>query len=523
MENATAIPGATARAPRDTAPVTIVIFGATGDLTKRLLFPALHRLMATGLLSSSTRLIGYAIEDWTTPQFVAHLHEGVETLGGGVDDAVWAEFAPRMTYIKGDLTPESMKSLGALIDGPTVFYLALPPVLFSQAATSLGEIGLANEDNGWRRLVIEKPFGTSLESAKALQAQLRSQWEEHQLYRIDHFLGKDTVHNLLVFRLANRFVEAIWNSANIAQVQITASETIGLVGRWRYYDAAGALRDMLQNHLMQLFALCAMEPLSVWDPEILREHKVEVLRAVRPFTSVDIPSRTVRGQYAAGTVKDVDVVAYRAEEHIEPTSKTETYAALQFFVDNWRWEGVPFSLRSGKHLVAGLTEIALELRQPPLSLFGRVDASDEGHWIVLRLRPDETIQITAVAKKAGLGMQTEHIVLTATDPDAGGADYSAYEQLLLDVISGDSSSYIRGDEALLAWEIVQPVLDAWAASGEPVLYPSGSDGPPPSPGFFPPNKAWRDIKRSTPSPTVPTTNPTANLKANPTANPPVIR
>ncbi len=484
--------GAQLPAPAEAS--TFVILGGSGDLTRRLLFPALHRLMALGRVATTLKVIGYAIEDWTTAQFVNHLREGVAQFGDGVDEEVWAAFTVHAQYIQGDLTPEKVAALSEVVTGPAIFYLALPPTLFSQAATSLGVAGLAEEASGFRRLIIEKPFGTSADSAAVLQQQLRDHWEEHQLYRIDHFLGKDTVQNILVFRLANRFVEAIWNAGNIAQVQITASETIGLEGRWRYYDQAGALRDMLQNHLMQLFAICAMEPPAVWDGEVVRQHRVEVLRAVRPIGPGDVARATVRGQYTAATVGGNALPGYLEEQNIPATSATETYAALRLFVDNWRWQGVPFLLRSGKRLAGDLTEIALELRNPPRALF---NSPDDEHpppsWIVLRIRPDETIEIDAIAKKAGLGLTTDRIVLSATDAQASTGGYSAYEQLILDALAGDPSLFIRGDEAQQAWHIVQPVLDEWSRNGRPDPYPAGSEGPPPPAGFFHDLLAWRPL------------------------------
>ena len=476
------------RQDMDTPPgpdCTLVILGASGDLTRRLLFPAIHRLMALGRLKPSTRVIGYAMEEWTTEEFVSRLKEGVDQFGDGVDEQVWSEFEKHAQYFAGDLTPEKLRVLTTAVSGDAVFYLALPPTVFAQAAATLGEVGLAEQSGGFRRLVIEKPFGTSLESAHALQASLLQHWTEPQIYRIDHFLGKDTVQNILVFRLANRFVEAIWNASNIAQVQITASETLGLEGRWRYYDQAGALRDMLQNHLMQLFAICAMEPPSVWDGEVARQHRAEVLRTVRRIGPDDVATAAVRGQYTPGTIAGAAVGGYLEEEHIPATSTTETYAAIRLFVDNWRWQGVPFTLRSGKRLAGNLTEIALEFRSPPRAVFGQPGATaEENSWIVLRIRPDETIEIDAIAKKAGLGLETERVVLSATDVEANLGGYSAYEQLILDALNGDPSLFIRGDEAEEAWRIVQPVLDAWAASGAPVPYAAGSDGPVPPEGFF---------------------------------------
>jgi glucose-6-phosphate 1-dehydrogenase len=471
--------------------LTIVILGASGDLTRRLLFPAIHRLMALGRLAPTTRIVGYAIDPWTTEQFVAHLRDGVEQFGDGIDENVWATVAATARYLSGDLDAAHLGALSELVAGGALFYLALPPALFGPAADALGQVGFADEATGRRRLVIEKPFGTDLASAQALQQAVRTHWREDQILRIDHFLGKDAVQNMLVFRLANRFIEAIWNTGSIRQVQITAAETIGLEGRWRYYDKAGALRDMLQNHLMQLFAVTAMEPPAVWEAEVLREHKVEVLRAVQPAT--DVSQRAVRGQYAAGTVGGKPVIGYLQEENIPATSTTETYAAIQLWVDNWRWQGVPFSLRSGKCLGADVTEIALQLRAAPSMLFGTNTDLDDGCWIVLQLRPDETISIEAIAKKAGLGLATERIVLSTTDAAAHESEYSAYEQLILDAVAGDASLFIRGDEAMAAWRIVQPVLDAWASGGAPVAYAAGSDGPAPPPGFFADGEGWRRV------------------------------
>ena len=469
---------------------TIVILGASGDLTKRLLFPAIHRLMAVGRLPIDTKIVGYAIDEWTTEQFVTHLREGVEQFGDGVDKTVWSSIETTARFVAGDLDPARVAQLESVVTGPVLFYLALPPGLFPTAAAGLGAAGFADESTGWRRLVVEKPFGTDLASAGALQDSLRTHWREDQILRIDHFLGKDAVQNMLVFRLANRFIEAVWNSNSIAQVQITASETIGLEGRWRYYDKAGALRDMLQNHLMQLFALTAMEPPAVWEPEVLREHKVEVLRSTRMVDNTELSA--IRGQYTEDTVAGTTVKGYRAEDNIPATSTTETYAALELFVDNWRWQGVPFYLRSGKALSGNLTEIALQLRPAPTAMFHGSTRADDGAWITLQLRPNETIEIEAIAKTAGLGLETERIALTATQPGSA-PEYSAYEQLILDAIAGDASLFIRGDEAMAAWKLVQPVLDAWAAGGAPIPYPAGSDGPDAPAGFFALGNSWRPL------------------------------
>jgi glucose-6-phosphate 1-dehydrogenase len=486
-----------------TPPLTIVIAGASGDLTQRLLFPAIHRLVADGLLPLETRIVGYAMDDWTREQFTARLRDGVEHFGDGIDEPAWAALSAGAAYVSGDLSPASVAELVPLVPGPAVFYLALPPSLFGTAASALAGAGLADQSAGWRRLVIEKPFGTDVVSAQALQEQLTAGWQEQQLFRIDHFLGKDTVQNLLLFRLANRFIEAIWNQANIAQVQITASETLGLEGRWRYYDRAGALRDMLQNHLMQLFAITAMEPPPNWEGEALRQHKVDVLRATRGPSGDQIAAHAVRGRYQAGAINGEAVPGYLEEPNIPATSTAETYAALRLEIDTWRWQGVPFFLRSGKRLGGNLTEIALQLKDAPPLRLGRSTAIDlasdhpsgrGSQWVVLRLRPDETIEIDAIAKKAGLGMEIERITLTATDTNVTKAEYSAYEQLILDLVNDERSPFVRGDEALEAWRICQPVLDAWAAGGQPLDYPAGSEGPEAPGGLFPPDlPGWRPV------------------------------
>ncbi len=477
----------------DQPPTTFVILGASGDLTRRLLFPALHRLLCNGDVALSTNIIGYAVEAWSSTDFVAHLRQGVEEFGGGVDEQVWTAIAANTTYVCGDLDPTHVQALLDHVTGNAVFYLALPPSLFSEAAAAIATVGLADETTGFRRLVIEKPFGTDRTTCDALQTSLCQRWQEHQLFRIDHFLGKDTVQNLMVFRLANRFVEAVWDRASIAQVQITAAETLGLEGRWRYYDQAGALRDMLQNHLMQLFALCAIEPPTAWAGDTFRNHKVELLTSVRSIASDDVLNSAVRGVYGRSE-HDASVVGYLEEPNIASTSTTETYAALRLTVDTPRWQGVPFYLRSGKRLGGALTEIALQLRPVPVAPFGRDASVDEPLWIVFQLRPDETITIEAIAKKAGLGLSTERIALDATDVSAtASADYSSYEQLLLDIFAGDVSHFIRGDEASEAWRIVQPVLDRWAVDGAPMPYPSGSDGPEPPAGFFLDRHSWRKV------------------------------
>jgi glucose-6-phosphate 1-dehydrogenase len=468
---------------------TLVILGATGDLTRRLLMPALYRLYALGHLEGLS-LVGYAMEGWSREEFVAHLEEGLRQFAPGFEAGRWGALAARIDYCPGDLSAENLSVLKGRLTPSAVFYLALPPDLFGQAAEGLGQAGLSREEGGYRRLVVEKPFGYDLASAEALRAQIHRFWAEEQVYRIDHFLGKETVQNLLVFRFANRFLEPVWNSSHVAQVQITFAETLGLEGRWRYYDGAGALRDMLQNHLMQLFTLTALEPPSVWDAEVLREHKGEVLRAVRPIPAEQVDGFAVRGQYTAGTLGGQPVPGYLQEPHIPPGSHTETFAALKLYVDNWRWKGVPFYLRSGKRLAADWAEVAVQFREVPTRFFGGEPRLS--NWLVFRMKPREALDLVAWAKRPGLSLEPRQVVLSAPYERAGDPEYSAYEQLLLDVFQGDQAHFLRFDEAEWAWRILEPVLQAWK-EGKPEPYPAGSAGPAGQDRLMEPGHAWRPL------------------------------
>jgi glucose-6-phosphate 1-dehydrogenase len=366
--------------------------------------------------------------------------------------------------------------------------------MFADAARSLARARLDGERTGWRRLVIEKPFGTSLESALELNAQLHRDWSEEQIYRIDHYLGKETVQNLLVFRFANRFLDPVLNSHHVAQVQITAAETIGIEGRYRYYDGIGALRDMIQNHLMQLFTLTAIEPPALWDAEVLRSHKVEVLKAVRPVAPEDAAAVASRGQYVSGRVNGSQVLGYRDEEGVPDDSETETFAAVKFFVDNWRWKDVPFYLRSGKRLARDVTEIAIQFREPATWLFRETPLEHvEPNWLIFRIRPRESVQLTALAKQPGLELETRQVALEAGYARASDQPASAYEQLLLDLLEGDTTPFLRFDEVEWAWRVLQPVLDAWEA-GAPELYRSGDEGPRSQHAILEAGHEWRPLR-----------------------------
>jgi glucose-6-phosphate 1-dehydrogenase len=474
-----------------TAP-SLVICGASGDLAGRLLLPALFHLERTGRLPALA-IVGFSIEKWRTDEFQAHVRDRLQQFAPGFTDAIWQRFVKRLAYVSGDFSPQGTADLARAISGDAVFYLALPPKIFGDAATGLALAGLNQAQGAWRRLVVEKPFGVDLASARALNASVSEHWTESQVLRIDHFLGKETAQNLLVFRLANGFVEPLLNSRYVEQVQITAAETLGLEGRVSYYDGAGALRDMLQNHLMQLFTLAALEPLPVWEADVLREHKVEVLRAVRPIPAKDVARFSVRGQYAKGRSGHADVPGYLEEQGIRSGSTTETFAALKLYVDNWRWKGVPFYLRSGKRLASNLTEVAFQFREPPRTLFREIaDAKLDPNWLVFRIKPDEAVDLVAFAKKPGLSLETRPVTLHTPYLAAEEVEFAAYEQLLLDAIEGDRSPFIRYDEVDFAWQLLQPVLDAWK-SGAPEAYAAGSEGPAAADALLERGHRWRPL------------------------------
>lgn len=467
----------------------LVILGATGDLTQRLLMPALYRLHQLGY-ARDLKITGYAIEDWSAQRFRDHIQKALHTFVPDYKAEEGQEFCAGLDYITGSLEAGQMKEIGHRIKGSALFYLALPPPLFGTAAAALGEAGLAQTSKGWRRLIVEKPFGTDLASAEVLRKQIHSQWAEENILRIDHFLGKETTQNLMVFRFANRFLEPLWNSAHIAQVQISCPETLGVEHRAAYYDHAGALRDMLQNHLMQLFCLTAMEPPSSWDAEVLRDHKVEVLRAVVPFNEHTVCSWAARGQYTGGKIGSEEVPAYHQEPGIPGDSNTETFAALRFEINNWRWQGVPFYLRSGKRMASNCSEIAVQFRQVPDALpDGKVAPSN---WMVFRLQPQESLNLVATAKKPGMEFATHTVVLTASYAQGSAKEFSAYEQLLMDAIDGNRSHFLRFDEVEWAWRLLDPVLRAWS-KGSPEEYAAGSEGPASQNRLLMPGHEWRPV------------------------------
>lgn len=473
------------------ADTAVVIFGATGDLTQRLLMPAMFRLHHLGL-APDFKIVGFAPQDWSADRFRDHIHDGLKQFAPEFSESDWDAFHPRLDYVSGDLDAAGLAKLAEHLLPHTIFFLALPPSVFGQAATALGEAGYSRAEGGGRRiLMVEKPFGSDLKSAVALRQQMHAYWEESQIFRIDHFLGKETTQNLLVFRFANRFLEPIWNSAHIEQVQITYAETLGVGSRAAYYDDAGALRDMVQNHLMQLFSLTAMEPLSTWDAEIMRNHKVEVLRSIQRFDEARIFTHAVRGQYGAGEVGGTIYSDYLQEQDIPPFSKTETFAALRMEIDNWRWQGVPFYLRTGKRLASNCSEIAVQFRRPPGALPDGVSLHD--NWMIFRIKPRQLMALLANAKIPGPKMAAHLVPLHAPYLHDSEVETTAYEELLLGALSGDHTNFLRFDEVEWAWRLLDPIVQGWQ-NGMPDIYRAGTEGPDSQNRLLNPGHHWRHIR-----------------------------
>ena len=469
-------------------PCVVVIFGATGDLTKRKLMPALCRLLGQGCLES-VRILGIGRNPMSEDEFQGIVREALESSKKieHLDDEQWKKYSGRLHYMAGELDNgntygqisarlEELAKEGASKN--CLFYLATPPSLFSMIVKQLGESGLANEDEHWSRIVIEKPFGRDLESAKALNAEILQVFKESQVYRIDHYLGKETVQNILVFRFGNSMFEPIWNRNYVDYVEITAAESVGVGSRAGYYEEAGALRDMVANHLLQLVTLTAMEPPVAFDADNVREEKVQVLRSIRRLKPEQVAERTVRAQYGPGEIDGEKVKGYKEEEGVKAGSQTETYAAVEFQISNWRWSGVPFYVRTGKHLGRQLTEIAVHLKRTPQALFARTpDEEIDPNVIAIRLQPNEGIRVNFGAKRPGFEMQTATVHMDFCYASGFGVESpDAYEMLLLDVMQGEATLFIRSDEVEAQWRLITPIEEAWS-SQKLATYPAGSDGP----------------------------------------------
>ena len=484
-------------------PCAMVIFGATGDLTKRLVIPALYNLSRTKMLPEHFVLIGVARAQGTAESWRDRLYDTLKSFVGNattefdveqIDEAAWKRLAEKMVYVRGDLNkPELYDKLRSALEeadkargtkGNAIFYLAVADRLFGSVVQQLGKAKLtdqAEDENGkrrfWRRVVIEKPFGHSLDSACELNAHIQRTLHEDQIFRIDHFLGKDTVQSIMAFRFANGLFEPIWNRDRIDHVQITAAETVGVEQRGNFYEGTGALRDMVPNHLFTLLSMVAMEPPTGFDAAAIRSKKVEVFAAMPAVK----PAAAVRGQYGAGTVLGENTKAYRQEPNVAPDSNTETYVAMQLEIDNWRWAGVPFYLRTGKHMSQRNTEIAIRFKQAPYTAFQDTPVDTlRPNWLVLRISPDEGISLQFEVKRRGpvvdlaaVKMDFHYDDWFPKEPNVG------YETLIYDVMIGDPTLFMRADMVEQTWRIVQPVLDAWAkkSASDLPIYPAGSAGP----------------------------------------------
>lgn len=476
-------------------PCTLVIFGGSGDLARRKLVPAVYNLLLDGVLPSHYAVLGTGRRPLSDDDFRRTTREGVQKYSRReLVESSWGDFERHLFYQAGAIdTPKAYHELKARLEkieaelnlpGNRVFYLAIPPANFADACEGLKAAGLIRPPNGsgpFSRVIVEKPIGRDLESAKEINQTIGKVFHESQLFRIDHYLGKETVQNLMVIRFANSIFEPIWNHKYIDHVQITVSEAEGVGTRATYYEQAGALRDMVQNHMLQLLCLVAMEPPYSLDPDVVRNTRIDVLRCLKPITGADVEKFTVRGQYTNGKIDNVDSPGYRREPGISPDSTTETYVALKLFVENWRWAGVPFYLRTGKAMTKRATEVAVQFKEIPQILFNSNPFAPQApNVLALRVQPEEGLSLRIISKVPGAKAQTNPVEMDFTYGEAfGGQSPEAYERLLLDVMAGDASLFMRRDSVEASWAWITPILERWQESGARWLpeYRAGTWGP----------------------------------------------
>ena len=480
----------------------VLIFGASGDLTKRKLLPALYRVVRDGHAPERFAVIGCARTPMTREEYVGITRKALESSNevGTIDEAVWTRFAAAIDYQSLDFNDDAhFRALRDRLESTGfhnwLFYCSVPPSVFPVITEQLGATGLNDEDQGWTRIIVEKPFGVSLETAQQLNIDMHRVFKESQIYRIDHFLGKETVQNILALRFANTIFEPIWNRNYVDHVQITVAEDLGMEGRGGFYEEAGIIRDMLQNHMMQVLCLTAMEPpVGPWrgtfhplEANALRDEKVKVIRALRPIPSDHCPECVILGQYTSGEVKGATVPAYRDEEKVNPQSNTPTYAAVRLEIDNWRWAGVPFFLRSGKRLPIKSTEIAIVFKRPPLALF---PPTGKPNTLRINIQPDEGTTLRFDAKVPGLETSLRPVEMDFNYRDFGDTGPSAYERLILDALVGDASLFPREDEVEASWAWFQPILDAQITMHP---YRAGSWGPSAANSLLGADRKWRKL------------------------------
>ena len=485
-------------------PIALIIFGVTGDLTKRKLLPAIYQLISEKLISNPIHIVGFARRPWDTEKMKDVLIEGINEYARvkPVDKNIYSSLFKGANFIQSSFeNKEGFQKLNNFIDKAgykkILFYLATPPSAYKTIIGNLTACRQYSTNKSWVRIVVEKPFGNNLESALDLEESLHHCFEENQIFRIDHYLGKETVQNILVLRFANGIFEPLWNKHYVDHVQITVAETVGVGTRVAYFDRSGVIRDMFANHMLQLLTLTAMEPPYAFNAYSVRDEKMKVLRSLRPLNGEEALRNTIRGQYGKSTRGNIKVNGYLEEERVSSNSTTETYLAAKIFIDNWRWANVPFYLRSGKMLPNRATEIAIQFKQVPLSFFDWKNmAGDAPNVLVLRLQPDEGINLSFGAKKPGQTNQISPVVMEFFYEEAFGATPpEAYERLLLDCIQGDQTLFTRNDEVLEQWRYVSGIINAWGENPTKILpqYPTGTWGPDSARDFLKKDgRVWRE-------------------------------